>query len=543
MQMAVVEHYLQFNFIKGNSIIITNTKPNRAGYIFKGWSTSSGGNVKYTSGKSYKFTKDTTLYAVWSKCSHPSYIGGVCTKCKYVYPLKETAVTGKYVVINKNGAPVWSIPYSKGSAKQITKYNQNTEINVVASVRNQNNKLWYKLNNGYWIYSGNIAKESVLVFNANGGTNTPSNKYFIPGKNVTIPGIKPKKRHYIFKGWSTTPSGEVSYKVNKKYTFNKDTTLYAVWENTNYIYGDLLSNNNINSVASIPGLDENFVPQGICYCESYGVYLVSGYVSTGEASRIYLINPNTNSYKRINLEKTPDEISKKKPAREYTGHAGGIATDGNNVWVSSGGNSTSDGRIYHTTISAILNVKNNGKLQFDKFFYVPTKGSGLFCDGKYLWVFEFYEPTGNLVKFTHHIDSNHSWACAFEIDSINDNTYNKKTTVTPDIVLSIPDKVQGMSITDDGKVVFSCSYGRNNNSHLLVYNHYSNWNTKKVKINGVQKTIYIANNFSIINSITMPTLLEGLDYHNGKLYFLFESGAKKYSDALENYSYIFNCYF
>ena len=31
----------------------------------------------------------------------------------------------------------------------------------------------------------------------------------------------------------------------------------------------------------------------------------------------------------------------------------------------------------------------------------------------------------------------------------------------------------------------------------------------------------------------MPTLMEGLDYNNGKLYVIFESGANEYSDAKE----------
>ena len=31
----------------------------------------------------------------------------------------------------------------------------------------------------------------------------------------------------------------------------------------------------------------------------------------------------------------------------------------------------------------------------------------------------------------------------------------------------------------------------------------------------------------------MPTLMEGIDYHDGKLYIVYESGAKEYSDAKE----------
>ena len=44
---------------------ITSTEPTRDGYIFKGWSTSIDGEVKYGAGAQFKETTNTTLYAIW----------------------------------------------------------------------------------------------------------------------------------------------------------------------------------------------------------------------------------------------------------------------------------------------------------------------------------------------------------------------------------------------------------------------------------------------------------------------------------------------
>ena len=48
------------------SITLSSTKPTRAGYVFKGWSTSSTAtSASYSAGTAYTFSANTTLYAVW----------------------------------------------------------------------------------------------------------------------------------------------------------------------------------------------------------------------------------------------------------------------------------------------------------------------------------------------------------------------------------------------------------------------------------------------------------------------------------------------
>ena len=73
----------------------------------------------------------------------------------------------------------------------------------------------------------------------------------------------------------------------------------------------------------IPGLDEGFVPQGICYIEALDSFAVSGYVK-GENSRLYLVEKGTGEVKKLIF-------------RDFSKHAGGVACDGDDVWVCAGG--------------------------------------------------------------------------------------------------------------------------------------------------------------------------------------------------------------
>ncbi len=228
--------------LSGNTLKLSATKPKRVGYIFKGWATSSDSTkVNYKPGSSYKFSKNMTLYAVWEKCSHTSYSGGICTTCKYEYPLKETKYTGTFVVTNDNGAPAWSRPYSTNS-KKIKYYDKNAVLKVVAKVKNIDSKgktdnLWYKVEDGNWVYSENVTERYSVKYNANGGTGAPKTQNFLSGKSVVVSKSKPSRVGYTFQGWATkSDSTKVSYKPGSKYSKDKNLTLYAIWSKCSHKY-------------------------------------------------------------------------------------------------------------------------------------------------------------------------------------------------------------------------------------------------------------------------------------------------------------------
>ena len=276
----------------------------------------------------------------------------------------------------------------------------------------------------------------------------------------------------------------------------------------------------------IPGLDEDFVPQGLCFIEELDCFAVSGYSSaSGEGdeilSRIYLIEKDTKTVKKL-LLLSPDGSA-------FNYHAGGIASNENDLWVASGGSEKKGGFAYHITTDVLSDAKSGDKVQFDGRFQTEAKASYMYCDGGMLWIGEFYNKD-NPVNSAHAYGKNKAICCGYKLPVTVDYTSNEK--LVPDVVLSIPDQVQGMSITDNGEVVFSTSYGRRNNSVMHIFSDYKSWESDSAEIFNTQDIpLYIAENDSRITKITMPTLMEAYDYYNGNLYMIFESGAEKYSDA------------
>ena len=69
-----------------------------------------------------------------------------------------------------------------------------------------------------------------VSFNANGGTGAPDNQTKWYGTVLTLSSTKPTRTNYEFLGWSTSPTGAVSYQPGGQYGADADVTLYAVWK-------------------------------------------------------------------------------------------------------------------------------------------------------------------------------------------------------------------------------------------------------------------------------------------------------------------------
>ena len=78
----------------------------------------------------------------------------------------------------------------------------------------------------------------------------------------------------------------------------------------------------------IPGLDTKFVPQGMSYNEQHDLIFIVGYNSDDTASPLYVLDSKGNEIQRITF--------KLESGKEYTGHAGGIVSFNDIVFVSSG---------------------------------------------------------------------------------------------------------------------------------------------------------------------------------------------------------------
>ncbi len=260
----------------------------------------------------------------------------------------------------------------------------------------------------------------------------------------------------------------------------------------------------------MPGLDSGFVPQGICYSEELGAFLISGYTDDSN-SRIYAVDKKTSEAKEIIL-------------KDYTAHAGGIASNGKDIWVCSGGSTEKGGKLYHFTTDTIAQAENGDEIAFNSKTELNVKGSFSGCSEDMIWVGEFYTKSGGYeVNPDHAYGKNHAWACGYKV--------NDDGSLSLEAVISVPDEVQGMSVLEDNTVIFSTSYGRYNDSALQIYTPYTQWEKSTVSINGKDVDFYGCTKKDRVAKIEMPTLMQGIECNGDNLYTIFESGAEKYSNA------------
>ena len=264
-----------------------------------------------------------------------------------------------------------------------------------------------------------------------------------------------------------------------------------------FIYGDYYLIK--DDVCKNPGLNDGFVCQGIAAADREGVILVSGYMKDGSCSRIYVTDLEGNSY----------YVELKRNGKDFTGHAGGVATADGRVYVASGS------KIYTLSLADLLSSEDGSVIDMGDGIEVNNNASFVYCDGSYLYVGEFHDGGAYVIEGHENqtAEGTHYAICSkYSLDDIT----------APVAVYSIRNKVQGICFTPDGKIVMSTSYGLSDS----VYYVYS-----ESEISDSGKTLDGAPLYYIdgpVREIKGPAMAEGLDYYEGKVITLNESASDKY---------------
>lgn len=181
-------------------------------------------------------------------------------------------------------------------------------------------------------------------------------------------------------------------------------------------------------------------------------------------------------------------------------HLGGIAFDGDNVWVCNSYENCVE-RISYDFIE-LMAYQNTGDVvdarDVVEEFPVKNTPSCITWYGGRLWI------------ATHTLLVN-SRMVAYYLDKKTDKL----------IALSdykIPQKVQGVTFDDSGNVYLSTSYGRNQSSYLYCYDSVTALATRPKHPR---------------KKVEMPPASEELDVRDNTLYILFESAGEKYYEGTD----------
>ncbi|RHM34068.1 hypothetical protein DWZ70_14930 [Mediterraneibacter gnavus] len=85
----------------------------------------------------------------------------------------------------------------------------------------------------YAVWSQNVTKTWSIIYNANGGYNTPEKQTANVGQSITVTSSKPTRNGYTFLGWSTWSEAtepEIAFTPGYSYKSDYNFTLYAVWK-------------------------------------------------------------------------------------------------------------------------------------------------------------------------------------------------------------------------------------------------------------------------------------------------------------------------
>ena len=278
---------------------------------------------------------------------------------------------------------------------------------------------------------------------------------------------------------------------------------------------------NADGVFKTPDIHKGFVPQGLDYVKEEKCFLATGYMSNDKASRVYVIKED-GSAACTELQKADGS--------DYTGHTGGIEHYGNYVYITGG--EGLDVFSYEDIFSGNGTAKLLGSV---KTYNDPAHcyiENGYILAGSF-FIEEDYETPAHERVTTPCGDENTSIITAFKLD----DTQPFGIDPMPKAVISTRRCVQGMCVTEDGKVILSTSFGLST-SQLFVYDTSDLPMEEDFTFTGVTKSgeefsftdlkRYYLESEDCVEVIKAPPMSEELVYLDGKIYVFNESACNKY---------------
>ena len=292
----------------------------------------------------------------------------------------------------------------------------------------------------------------------------------------------------------------------------------------------------------IPGLKQVLTPQGIAICPTTGRTYISAYSVDDVPSAVIVTEKDTNElvaeYYLYNADGTP-----------FTSHVGGVALTDTHMYLSDTVDADGNYRIAAIPL-AELPAEGAHNITVTETIVMAMSPSMLNYSNGYLWVGNFYYPKGKYelspnMPFTTVANDGSEYGCyilGFDMSQGHSRLSSGDPYPLPDVILTAPDRIQGITLTDTGKVVLSQSYGRANDSALLIYTlNPGEEPDLELTLNGQLIPAYLLDGNRLAQSINAIPMSEGLaTTSDGKVLVLYESGAIRYEDGKHRTSYVWS---
>lgn len=271
------------------------------------------------------------------------------------------------------------------------------------------------------------------------------------------------------------------------------------------VYPDYMDNK--ETVCTIPGIHEGYVPQGLDHVEG-DTYLFSGYHGKDLLS-LYLSQDGVGK-KLVPVDERGEAL---------VGHGGGITSAGDFVYISS------EAKLYIFSLSELKNAADGGKVSPIGIFPVDTEASFCFANETHIYVGEFYKAED------YEIDPSHAYTTPAGDEHralISCYPLNEDGSIAdayPLFSISVTSWVQGFAFKGDTYIV-SRSWGLNS-STLEFYEGLQD-SGKTIGVSGKDVPLYYLDSSNHQKTVKMPAFSEDLDIVGDRVIVSFESACNKY---------------
>jgi len=358
-----------------------------------------------------------------------------------------------------------------------------------------------------------------VAYALNGGSNNEENKTAYYASDFPVKFAVPNRDGYNFAGWYT--DGEFKNKITEiTEPTQSEIILFAKWteEIDNYYNVEMYSyemyrkkqeenqklltecNYHFWDDMSIPGMPRtrendylnNYITQaaqcmqGLCFTPEY--ILMTSYAESDTIPGTLMIFDRESGKYLVSLTMKPNS------------HLGGVAFDGENVWICHSEQKTLE-KIEYQFVQWIAEsgadycVDVSG---ISEEYEIKNSPSCISCYGDRIWV------------ATH--------TTVFDGTMVSYSFDKEEDKLSALAEYRIPKEVQGVAFDEDGTIYFSTSYGRKNSSYIKAY---------------TSLFMLSQNPGKPSMEVEMPPCSEGIVFEDGALVVLFESASEKYFEGTD----------
>ncbi len=193
----------------GTNLKLSSSVPTRAGYIFKGWATSSSGAVSMQPGGTYSGNANITYYAVWETA--PTYSIMYDANGGSSAPATQKKIHGVDLKLSST-VPTRTGYRFLGWTTTRDVFTTGGTLQPGQSISMNDNIILY----AYW----QMLQTYSIRYDANGGSGAPATQIKTEGVDLTLSSTVPTRTGYSFMGWTISknqPNAGMYYPGRKLY--------------------------------------------------------------------------------------------------------------------------------------------------------------------------------------------------------------------------------------------------------------------------------------------------------------------------------------